>query len=343
MKPVKKWGLMKKYYRSLLILLAFLSLVSVCKASQNPVVVLETNFGDIHIELYPQAAPVTVDNFLHYVTSGFYDGLLFHRAENRDQYGYGLDVIQGGGFFLENNYIYQRTPGNPIIIESSNGLSNVRGTIAMARTAEPNSATSQFFINHQDNTELDYGIYSDGYGYCVYGKVIQGMDVVDNIAQTNVVIVSGFTNFFPYNPTVDIDSAFVLACDVSYCSDFVSPARISFEDFALFASNWTNDACASVNGFCNGADLDYSGTVDMADLIVFLDHWTQMAGYEPFASDLVSDNTIILEDFSAFIDNWLDFNCDDSNQFCNGADINRDGSVDFIDFAQMAHNWLAVY
>ncbi len=315
--------------------------------------VLETNFGDIVIELYPQDAPITVDNFLSYVNSDFYSYLLFHRSESKGRLGGdgltigSLDVIQGGGFYLENidgnTYIQKRDPiFDPIANESNNGLSNLRGTISMARTAEPDSATSQFFINHKDNAMLDYGISADGYGYCVFGQIIKGMDAVDAIAQTNIIQTS-LSVFFPYNPAAGIYQAYVLPCESSYCSDFVSAGQINFEDFALFASNWLNDACGSANDFCNGTDLDYSGDVDMADLALFLDHWAQTAGYEPFASDLVSDNSIILDDFTAFGDQWLNSNCDEANQFCSGADINRDGRVDFIDFAQMTRNWLIDY
>lgn len=139
---------------------------------------LQTSMGDIIIELNRQAAPVTVKNFLGYVQSGFYDGTIFHRVIS----GF---MIQGGG--LTNQMVEKKT-GAPIINEAKGGLSNMRGTIAMARSRNPNSATSQFFINHGDNEFLDY-IDENKAGYAVFGKVIKGMDVVDAIASVKTTTV----------------------------------------------------------------------------------------------------------------------------------------------------------
>ena len=132
---------------------------------------IQTSLGDIVIELDSEKAPVTVENFLGYVTEGFYDGLIFHRVIK----GF---MIQAGGFTQEMD---QKDTKSPIKIESSNGLGNARGTIAMARTSVPNSATSQFFINHVDNDFLNY-VSPGNPGYAVFGKVIEGMEVVDKIA-----------------------------------------------------------------------------------------------------------------------------------------------------------------
>jgi len=134
---------------------------------------METTKGDIVLELYPGAAPITVENFLNYVKEGFYDGLVFHRVINDF-------MVQGGGFDLEHN---QKTPTQPAITnEADNGLKNTLGTIAMARTNAPNSATCQFFINIKDNSFLNHTAKtSRGFGYCVFGKVIEGMDVVNQI------------------------------------------------------------------------------------------------------------------------------------------------------------------
>ncbi len=136
----------------------------------NPVVVLDTSEGAITLELDPAKAPITVENFLKYVDSGFYDNLIFHRVMS----GF---MIQGGGM---TDQMEEKSTGKnpPIKNESGNGLSNVRGSVAMARTNDPNSATCQFFINHKDNKQLD----DYGGGYAVFGKVIDGMDVVDKIA-----------------------------------------------------------------------------------------------------------------------------------------------------------------
>ena len=138
-------------------------------------VLLETNFGDIVIDLNYDAAPITHDNFIGYVEDGFYDGLVFHRAADDPA------VIQAGAFDADLNY--HAPTRAPIINESNNGLSNVQYTVAMARKTAPDSATSQFYINYGDNTFLDY-VNPLNVGYCVFGEVISGMDVVDAIADT---------------------------------------------------------------------------------------------------------------------------------------------------------------
>jgi len=137
----------------------------------NPVVVMETNMGTIVLELYEDKAPLTVKNFLQYVDDKHYDGTIFHRVID----GF---MIQGGGY---EPGLKERKTRPPIKNESHNGLSNLRGTIAMARTSEPDSATAQFFINVKDNTFLDRANARDKVGYCVFGRVIEGMDVVDKI------------------------------------------------------------------------------------------------------------------------------------------------------------------
>lgn len=135
---------------------------------------LQTNFGDITIELNAEKAPVTVANFLNYVDKGFYDGTIFHRVIN----GF---MIQGGGFDASMN---QKPTDAEIKNEADNGLSNDRYTIAMARTSAPHSASSQFFINVADNDFLNFTAPAgNGWGYCVFGKVTAGMEVVDKIRQ----------------------------------------------------------------------------------------------------------------------------------------------------------------
>ena len=126
--------------------------------------------GDIKLELYEKEAPITVANFLSYVSDGFYDGTVFHRVINNF-------MIQGGGFTAD---MRQKPAKPPIKNEADNGLKNERGTVAMARTAAVDSATSQFFINHKDNAFLDNGVRD--FGYAVFGKVVEGMEVVDKIA-----------------------------------------------------------------------------------------------------------------------------------------------------------------
>src|SRR5215467_10603526 len=142
-------------------------------AKGNPMVVISTSKGDIKVELYPDKAPETVKNFLAYVNAGYYDGTIFHRVIR----GF---MIQGGGLTadMKDKHEGQRAP---IKNEASNGLKNDTGTIAMARTAAPDSATSQFFINVADNDALNKSAGKDG--YAVFGKVVEGMDVVKKIEQ----------------------------------------------------------------------------------------------------------------------------------------------------------------
>jgi len=136
---------------------------------------LETSLGNITIELDEKAAPITVKNFLMYVEDGYYDGTIFHRVMPDF-------LIQAGGFTVD--MIHKRTKP-PIVSEDGNGLKNDRGTVAMARTGEPNSANSQFFINVKNNGNLNK-VFKDGSGYAVFGKVIDGMDVVDKIAAVKI-------------------------------------------------------------------------------------------------------------------------------------------------------------
>lgn len=144
----------------------------VAQAANNPQVKIQTTLGDMVLELYPDKAPKTVANFLQYVDEGFYTNTIFHRVID----GF---MIQGGGFTPQ---FERKEVHAPIANEADNGLKNQRGTIAMARTFEPHSATAQFFINVVDNPKLDHVDKTPrGWGYTVFGKVVQGMDVVDAI------------------------------------------------------------------------------------------------------------------------------------------------------------------
>lgn len=151
--------------------------------SGNPVAVIETNKGTIRVELYESDAPATVENFIKYAEDGFYDGLLFHRVIE----GF---MIQGGGFRPGMEYV-EPTYSQITNEAASSGNRNTRGTIAMARTQDPHSATSQFFINHADNGFLDWDQSQDGWGYCVFGRVISGINVVDDIASVQTTSVGG--------------------------------------------------------------------------------------------------------------------------------------------------------
>jgi cyclophilin family peptidyl-prolyl cis-trans isomerase len=156
--------------KTLYTLAAFALLTSVASAA-NPVVEIKTSMGTIQVELFEKEAPGTVKNFLQYVDDKHYDGTIFHRVID----GF---MIQGGGFDKD---MRQKKTRDSIKNESSNGLENKRGTLAMARTPVPDSATAQFFINVKDNDFLDRKNAMDRVGYCVFGKVISGMDVVDKI------------------------------------------------------------------------------------------------------------------------------------------------------------------
>jgi cyclophilin family peptidyl-prolyl cis-trans isomerase len=155
------------------------------EAEAGVFVTMKTSYGTIQMELYPDKAPETVKNFLSYVESGFYNGTIFHRIIPNF-------MIQGGGFTVD---MVEKSANKPIKNEADNGLKNDRGTIAMARTNDPHSATAQFFINTVDNTFLNYKASNvQGYGYAVFGKVIDGMDVVDKIAKVKTQNVKHFEN-----------------------------------------------------------------------------------------------------------------------------------------------------
>jgi len=158
---------------TLVCVIALAAGVGVHAQEKNPVVVIQTNMGNITVELDAAKAPISVKNFLGYVDDGYYSGTIFHRVIKNF-------MIQGGGLTAD---MQRKQTKGPIRNEATNGLSNMRGTIAMARTSEVNSATSQFFINTVDNKGLDHrGMSPNDFGYAVFGKVIDGMDVVDKIA-----------------------------------------------------------------------------------------------------------------------------------------------------------------
>jgi peptidyl-prolyl cis-trans isomerase A (cyclophilin A) len=174
---------------------AVVVLASGCRASKKnvegrTVIKLETTKGNIVIEVNEQAAPVTSANFLRYAKEGFYNGVIFHRVIP----GF---MIQTGGFTPD---MKQKPAREPIISEASNGLKNTRGTVAMARTSDPNSASSQFFINQVNNNYLDY-VQGKNAGYAVFGKVVEGMDVVETIAQVKTA-TNGLHQNVPVQPVI---------------------------------------------------------------------------------------------------------------------------------------------
>jgi peptidyl-prolyl cis-trans isomerase A (cyclophilin A) len=241
-------------------LLAILSVVPYVRAA-NPRVTLQISgavSGTIVLEIYADQAPVTAANFINYVQSGFYNGLTFHRVIP----GF---MIQGGGF---DTNLVQKATGPAIINESSNRLSNLRGTIAMARTTYTDSATSQFFINVADNPDLDYGyivsvpnaytlqwVSTAQIGYCVFGRVISGMNVVDAIAAVPTETVStpqGSMANVPVNDVI-IQSATVTlqgpVCADKLAGDANGDCRVDLADLALMAQNWME--CNSMTSTCH--------------------------------------------------------------------------------------------
>jgi peptidyl-prolyl cis-trans isomerase B (cyclophilin B) len=153
-------------------------------------ITLTTSLGDIVLELDEAKAPKTCENFVAYVRDGHYDGTIFHRVID----GF---MIQGGGF---NEHLIQKATREPVENEAKNGLSNLTGTVAMARTMQPHSATAQFYINVSDNRFLDYP-GQDGWGYCVFGRVVEGMDVVDRIRRVRTGTQQGYQDV-PVEPVV---------------------------------------------------------------------------------------------------------------------------------------------
>ena len=175
-------------------------LASFAAGAASPQIELKTSAGAIVIELYPDKAPLTVENFLQYVKDRHYDGTAFHRVIP----GF---MIQGGGYVPEFS---EKATRKPVRNEASNGLRNETGTVAMARTSDPHSATAQFFINLADNEFLNFRYPTqEGYGYCVFGKVVKGMDVINRIVKVTTGTGPGGHRDVPVTPIV-IESARVL-------------------------------------------------------------------------------------------------------------------------------------
>jgi cyclophilin family peptidyl-prolyl cis-trans isomerase len=178
-------------------------LVATAAFAADPQVEIKTNMGTITLELYANKAPKTVENFLQYVKDGHFKGTIFHRVIN----GF---MIQGGGFTTD---FVQKKTRPPVQNEANNGLKNDVGTIAMARTSDPQSATAQFFINHKNNDFLNYtGPTPQGWGYTVFGKVIKGVDVVNKIAALETGPTGPFQSDVPRKPVI-IEDARILTAD----------------------------------------------------------------------------------------------------------------------------------
>ncbi len=183
----------KAWLVALAAMILWISQTTVLAAEDNPRVRMQTNMGVVEMELYRDKAPKTVENFLRYVQDGFYDGTIFHRVIKNF-------MIQGGGFTTD----YTKKPTrSPVANEADNGLKNDRGTVAMARTSDPHSATAQFFINVVDNGFLNHRTPTPrGWGYTVFGRVTEGMDVVDEIRRVKTGSGGPFGKDVPQEPVI---------------------------------------------------------------------------------------------------------------------------------------------
>ena len=198
--------------RMLAVLVSFFAMNLALAA--NPVVVMETSHGPVEIELFADKAPNTTANFLKYVNDKFYDGTIFHRVIN----GF---MIQGGGF---NEKMEEKKAGTPIKNEATNGLGNEVGTIAMARTNDPHSATAQFFINVEDNSSLNHTSQTpSGWGYAVFGKVTEGMHVVNRIKMVKTGNLAGHQNV-PMDPVI-IKKVFVKGAKTEAKAPVAKPTK----------------------------------------------------------------------------------------------------------------------
>lgn len=302
----------------------------------NPVVVLQTSLGDIGIELYENEAPVTVDNFLHYVTTQFYDETIFHRLTKTDSSGIG--VVQGGISYVIGFSLLQKTPDRgPIINESDNGLSNLRGTIAMARTSDPNSATSQFYINHDDNTYLDKANNPDGFGYCVFGNVIHGIEVVDLMGDWNTVNAGGIYATLPV-PILTIYRSFVLPEGYWYRdypangifwygADINYDGVVSEHDLGTLCGAWLTETPLG--------SMQIDGLVNFGELAELANRWLWTSVWHREVPGDIDDSKLVnLRDFAILAKDW------NRQGVETPSDLNLDGKVDANDLSWLSHDWL---
>ncbi|MCP4709706.1 MAG: hypothetical protein GY869_13860, partial [Planctomycetes bacterium] len=277
--------MMKKTSIFLLLLMICLLIGPRSVLADKNVVRLETSYGTITVELYPDEAPISVANFLSYANRGFYDGLIYHRVIDEFMIQTGAydpnlyDFFAGDPDLEDPNWTtdpwYYHEPNDPIVNEADNGLLNLRGTLSMARTSEPDSATSQFFINQVDNTSLDPG--SGSAGYAVFGRVIDGLSIVDDIAQAPTHAENSFFLDFPDDPIVLISVEEIMSFDAN-SADF---SDIPFLD----ASDGTVRTFAG-----QGAKLDLNYTHTFTQ-VSYLDidclQWEQTADEGAGADDFV--------------------------------------------------------
>jgi cyclophilin family peptidyl-prolyl cis-trans isomerase len=305
-----------------------------CEAD-NPRVVMSTAFGDISVELYEAEAPITVDNFLHYVDIGFYDWTFIHRTVNS-----GIYVVQGGMFAYnyDEHEVITRTPDrDPIINESYNGLSNLQGTIAMARQDEPNSATSQFYFNQSDNLSLDKDYpYGDGYGYCVFGKVINGMELIDFFVQLPHVdpsLIGGLPEvpiyYDPYGTGYLVETAEVKLAPAGYWlkADVNYDGIVDESDLAQVCDNWLSIA--------ELGDMEVNGVIDFAEFAQVARRWKWTSTWRRFTpADIDNSGTVNFRDFALLANDWK------KNGIELRGDLNLDQVVDATDLMYLSVLWL---
>lgn len=299
-----------------------LSAPQFCPAD-NPKVVIGTSLGDMAFELYEDLAPITVENFLHYVNTDFYDSTVIHRVDNNPDYS----IIQGGKYYIENYQVFAKNPDRgPIINESSNGLSNLRGTIAMARTSDPNSATCEFFVNHRDNVLFDKANYPDGYGYCVFGKLILGTDTLDAIASSDTNNIGGPLTQFPI-PPVYVYGAYVAPDGFWLKADLNYDGSVDEQDLDQICENWLSTVQLS--------DLQVSGAIDFQEFAQIAARWRWTSVWNRFSrADIDNSGRIDFLDFAILAQDW-----DKTGSELRG-DLNLDGTVNYLDLTYLSQDWL---
>jgi len=244
-------------------LIAVVGLIAAAQAATQ--VKLETNYGAIVIQLDSAAAPKTVANFLQYVSSGFYSGTIFHRIIP----GF---MIQGGGFSSD---MKEKATNAPIPNEADNGLKNNRGTIAMARTPDPNSATAQFFINTVDNASLNFQSKTEqGWGYCVFGKVVRGLTVIDAIEKVATTSVGSYENV-PVKPVIITKAIIIKGAAATTAPKEKKITAEAPKGASVISSKWPN-AITTVSGLKYVVDRKGTGTKKPARGTKVTVHYTGM-------------------------------------------------------------------
>lgn len=270
-------------------LIYFLFALSVTQEviSDTNIVEMQTNLGTITFKLNPEKAPITVENFINYVNNDFYQKTLLHRVIKDF-------VIQGGGYDLDTGKLKATNPA--IVNEANNGLSNIRGSISMARTSVPNSATSQFFINLKDNVMLDFSVQNAG--YAVFGEVVAGMQIVDLIASKITY------NELPYTP----DNKLIYIENV-YTSDAINPevsltrVKVSGEGKVISSTKGIN--CSNVGGDCFlSRNVDPDKTIVLiakpSKSFLFVGWSGDCSGYKPTIKLVLTKNNNCTANFKSY-------------------------------------------